>query len=122
MYIQEFFSPKSWKGPDVETLLIPKDEGMGIMISAFQQREFGFGFAWDDLSDADLKRISDFRAENSYTDKDSAKILQNGSALKKDLSREDNPFVVLFEYGNSDNKQGYWSNEHLVLQMEDCLE
>ena len=55
-------------------------------------------------------------------DKDAAKLPRNGIALNKYLSREDNPFVVLFEYGNSDNKQGYWSNEHLVLQMEDCLE
>ena len=51
-----------WLGPDGETLLIPKDEGICIMISAFQSRGFGFWFAWDDLSDADLKRINDFRA------------------------------------------------------------
>ena len=34
----------------------------------------------------------------------SAKRLLNGISLKKDLSREDNPFVVLFEYENYDNK------------------
>ena len=55
-------------------------------------------------------------------DKDSAKLLRNSNALKKDLSREANTFVVLFEYGNFDNKQGYWSYEHLVLKMEDFLE
>ena len=32
--------------------------------------------------------------------------------------------MVLFEYGNSDNKEGYWSYENLVIKMEyylDCL-
>ena len=54
-----------------------------------------------------------------------AKLLLNGIALKKYLSREDNSFLVLFEYGNSENKQGDWSYKHLALQMEDflnCLE
>ena len=55
-------------------------------------------------------------------DKYSSKILQNGSSLKKYLSREYNPFMVLFEYGNSDNKEGYWSYENLVLKMEDYLD
>ena len=97
MYIQAIhFSPKLWTGTNGETLLIPKDEGIGIMISAFQSREFDFGFAWDDISDADMNRINDFRADKSYMDKDAAKILRNGSALKKDLPREDNHFVVLF--------------------------
>ena len=49
-------------------------------------------------------------------DKYSAKLLLNGIALKKYLSREDNPSVVLFEYGNSKNKQGYWSYKHLVIK------
>ena len=75
------------------------------MISTFRSRKFGFGFSWDDLSDADLKRTNDFRTYKSYMDKDSAKLLQTRSAIKKYLSREDNNFVVLFEYGNSDSKQ-----------------
>ena len=87
------------------------------MISDFQWREFGFLFAWDYLSDADMKRINNFKAEKAYMEKDSNRLLWNGSALKKYVSREYNPFVFLFEYGNSDNKQGYWSYEHLVLQM-----
>ena len=50
-------------------------------------------------------------------DKDAAKILRNRIALKKYLSREDHHFLVLFENGNYDKKQGYWSYEHLVLQI-----
>ena len=52
------------------------------MISDFQPREFAFGFAWVVLSDADLKKINDFIADKSYMEKDAAKILQNGIALK----------------------------------------
>ena len=122
IFKQYIFSPKSWKVPDGETLLVPKYEGIGIMISDFQSRNFDFGFSWDDLSDAYLNIINYFRSDKAYTNKDSAKLLQNGSALKKYMSREDNDFVVLFKYVNYDNKKGYWIYEHLVLQMEDYLE
>ena len=54
--------------------MIPKDEGIGIMISSFQSRGFGSGFAWDDLSDSDLKRINYFRADKAYMDKYATKI------------------------------------------------
>ena len=55
-------------------------------------------------------------------DKYSTKLIQNGIALKKYLSREDDSFVVLFEYETSENKQGYWIYEHFFLQMEYYLE
>ena len=50
---------------------------------------------WDDLSDADLRRINCFRAEKAYMDKDAAKILQNGIPIKKYLSMEDNITRIL---------------------------
>jgi hypothetical protein len=34
---------KSWTAPTGQKAIIPKDEGMGVMISAFVSREFGFG-------------------------------------------------------------------------------
>ena len=92
------------------------------MISDFRSRGFGFGFSWNNISDADLKIINDFRADKSYMDKYSAKILQTGCVLNKDMSREYNPFVVLFEYGNFKNKQGYCIYEHLVLPIKECLD
>ena len=58
--------------------------------------EFGFVFAWDDLSDTCLVRINDFISDKSYMDKDTTNILQNGSAFNKDLSREDKIFGVMF--------------------------
>ena len=76
MYIQAIhFSPRSWTGPDGETLSIPKDEGIGIMISSFQSRELCFRFAWGDLSDADLKLINYFRSDRAYMEKYAASIL-----------------------------------------------
>ena len=73
------FSTEAWTGPDGETLLIPKYEGIDLMISNFQSREFGFGFPWDHILDADLKIINYFRSDKAYVDKDAAKILKIGS-------------------------------------------
>jgi hypothetical protein len=41
---QYLFTQKSWNGLNGETALIPKDDGLGVMISAFVSREFAFGF------------------------------------------------------------------------------
>ena len=79
MYVQAIHSsPKLWTDTGEETLSVYKDEGIRIMISGFQSREFGFGFSWDDLSNTNMKRINDFRAEKSYMDKYAANILRNG--------------------------------------------
>jgi hypothetical protein len=43
IFHQYIFTGKSWSGPKGELAIIPKDEGNGIMISAFQSREFGLG-------------------------------------------------------------------------------
>jgi hypothetical protein len=45
-------------------------------------------------------------------------VSKKGTALKKDLKHS--PFVVEFEYGA--NNEGYWSYEHMVLQLEDCVD
>lgn len=41
---QNLFSLLSWTLPDVSKPLVPKDEGGGVMLSAFTSREIGFGF------------------------------------------------------------------------------
>ena len=43
IFRQYIFTGSAWSGPRGEQAIIPKDEGNGIMISAFQSREFGFG-------------------------------------------------------------------------------
>jgi len=41
---QYAFGNKLWVGSNGERAFLPKHNGMGLMISAFQSREFGFGF------------------------------------------------------------------------------
>jgi hypothetical protein len=45
------FAGKAWTSPDGQTPVIPKDEGLGVMVFAFASREFGFGML---LSNEDL--------------------------------------------------------------------
>ena len=37
-------SKKSWYGPNGEAALLPKEEGLGIMLSGLMSREFDWGF------------------------------------------------------------------------------
>ena len=46
IFKQFTFSLKGWTGPNGETVPMPKDDGLGLMISAFQSQEFGFGLGW----------------------------------------------------------------------------
>ena len=41
-----------------------------------------------------------------------------GNSFKKELT--DSPFVRKLEYGA--NKEGYWCYEHMVVQLEDCID
>jgi len=43
IFKQYTMTNKHWKAPNGAVVLIPKDDGQGVMISAFQSREFGFG-------------------------------------------------------------------------------
>ena len=115
IFKQNHFSPKCWVDERGVTPLIPKDEGIGVMISAFQSREFGFGYRT--LLPSELKEINKRRVGKSYLDVDAArKIL--GSHIKKPL--KENPFCVFFDYGK--NKEGYWTYDHFILQCEDVLD
>jgi len=38
-----YMTGKAWIGPNGEKAISPKDEGQGVMISAFQSRHEGFG-------------------------------------------------------------------------------
>eukprot|EP00978_Attheya_sp_CCMP212_P043359 scaffold281372_cov41-Attheya_sp.AAC.1 len=44
IFKQFTFTPKAWTAPDGQKSMIPKDEGLGILISAFVSCGFGFGF------------------------------------------------------------------------------
>jgi hypothetical protein len=99
IFWQFIFTGMAWIGVKGELPIIPKDEGFGIMMSAFQSREFGFSFQ---LTSDDLKSINEYRSFHRphYTEIDSAiKII--GSTEKKELS--ESPFVIIL---NTDTDKG----------------
>ena len=104
----------AWSMPDGARPLVPKDEGYGLMLSAMTCRESGFAFTVP----ADvLEKVNKSRENKKYSDEDAAKEIL-GSPFKKKL--ETSPFIRELEYGK--NKHGYWSYDHRVLQLEDCVD
>jgi hypothetical protein len=89
---QYLLTKKKWRGPNGETALEPKDEGMGLMISATMSREFGWGL---DLSKEDLAQVNETWLGKSYEDAESA-TAKHGSANKIPLTKS--PFIRAFEY------------------------
>jgi hypothetical protein len=61
---------KGWVGPNGETAIVLKDDGTGIMLSAFQSREFGFGL---EMSEQDLELVNEYRKDKNYQDEAAAK-------------------------------------------------
>jgi hypothetical protein len=116
VFKQYTMSTKSWIGPNGETVPVPKDDGQGIMISAFQSREFGFGLDLD-LTPEKFQEVNFTRQGKSYEDSKAA-ISKRGNAAKQPLTSS--PFVIEFEYGA--NNDGYWAYEYMVLQLEDCID
>jgi DNA-binding transcriptional regulator YhcF (GntR family) len=115
IFKQFTFTPKAWTAPDGQKSMIPKDEGLGVMISAFCSREFGFGL---DISLEDLAKVNKKREGTKYSDEDAAKKIRGNSSNKAGLT--ESPFVVEFEYGA--NNQGYWDYDHMIIQFEDCID
>jgi hypothetical protein len=62
-------------------------------------------------------KINERRRNKKYGDEE-AVIYLLGSSDKKDLVSS--PFVRYLEYGKG--KDGYWSYNHMVLQLEDCTD
>ena len=119
IYKQFLFKHRHWIGRNGERPLLPKDEGQGIMLSAFQSREFGFGFrklTESELESINMKRLSDV----TYKDVEAAIKLGIKHGKKMPLSNEGSRFVVKFQYGAS--FEGYWSYEHMVIQLEDIVD
>ncbi len=116
IYKQFLISLKTWTGPDGEKNIAPKDDGMGMMISAFQSREFGFGVV---VSEDQLKEVNEKRKNQKY--KDIKAAIESGGCkegFKKPLTSS--PFIRTFEYGA--DGEGYWNYNHMVMQLEDCAD
>ena len=117
IYNKNTFTKKSWTGPSGEIAILPKGDGTGLVVSTLQSREFGFGFR--KLIETELAQINISRVGKRYIDEAAARKIK-GSAVKPPLCIVENPFVQYFEYGA--NNEGYWSYDHLVVQLEDCID
>ena len=69
IFKQFILTGKSWKGPNGETAVVPKDDGAGVMIRAFQSHEFGFGLH---LTNEQLKEANKFHEGKFHSDADAA--------------------------------------------------
>jgi len=83
--------------------LVPKDEGMGIMISAMTSREFGRGI---DITKEQLETINGMCLGQTYRDGESAKA-KRGTAIESPLTCS--PFIREFEYGSKERVTGAMS-------------
>jgi hypothetical protein len=111
---QFIFTSKAWMAPDGQKPVIPKDEGIGVMISAFILRKFGFGML---LLDEDLKKVNKYRCHKHYSDRLAA-VEKRGTSMKQPL--HGSPVLSEFDYGVT--AQGYWTYNHMDLQLEDCVD
>ena len=84
------------------------------MLSAFTSCELGFGFS---VPPNILDEVNKIRRGTCYSDKDAATIV-NGGPMKSDLTGT--PFVRELEYRK--NGDGCWSYNHMVTQLEDCVD
>jgi hypothetical protein len=100
---------------DGQQTLRSKTEGKGRMVSAAGSREFGFGFC--KIAEEQMKITNEERRGKRHADEDAA-TCRLGSPLKKDL--EESPFIRMLEHGAG--KDGHWSCNHMVLQIEDCFD
>jgi len=101
-------------GSDGKTVLVPKDDGQGVMISACQHHEFSFGLG---LIDQQLGEVSKEHEGKLYSDTQVA-TNKTGSAMKKQLTKS--PYVLEFKY--SCKNEEYWCYGHMVCQLEDCTD
>jgi hypothetical protein len=93
-----------------------KDDEMGVIISAFQSREFGFGVV---DSEKQLKEINERQQGKKYKElKAAIEAKGNKDGFKKTLTSS--PFDQTFEYGADGN--GYWNCKHMALQLEDYID
>ena len=106
-------SSKQWVGPNGERPILPKNNGLGHLVSAFQSRDLGWGMV---LLKASLQRENDKRRGEAYYDREAAKAVSD-CKLKKDLI--ESPLVRTFDYGGS---KGYWMGNHIIQQVEDVTD
>jgi hypothetical protein len=120
IFHQFLFSKMGWVGAKGESVLRPKSEGEGYMISAFVSRLWGFNEILSNmvLTDEVLEKVNARRKGKHYVSTEAAEEVY-GRTLKEDII-DYSPLVHLFEYGAE--KKGYWNYNHMALQVEDLMD
>jgi hypothetical protein len=111
---QFLLKSKNWTGPKGGCALLPKSDGMAVMVSAIISLDTGFGLKLDSTKLAERNYA---RQGKKYTNETAARDVLNCTE-KQDL--KESPFVKYFELGA--NNEGYWGYNHMVLQLEDCVD
>ena len=75
--------------------------------------QFGWGL---EINDAQLEEINRSRHGRDYFDKAAATEV-NSNTKKMTLTKS--PFIHAFEFGGD---KGYWTGNHMILQVEDCID
>ena len=121
IFNKDTYTSRCWSGYDGDQPLLPNIEGRGLMLSLIKYCEFGFGFGFRHVTDDQLRAINNRRCSSrNYVDH-SVSIKVNGDIENKMFQYEDifKSFVRGFEYVAK--KYVYWSYEHLIIQLEDCI-
>ena len=115
---------KAWTALSGQKATAPKDEGLGMMMSAFVSRwdsdsdlGFGFGFGLKQTQEK-LQKVNQARQGTKCSGKAAAKETRRGNANKQPLAKA--PFIVKFEHGA--NNEGRWVCDHMIQQFEDCAD
>ena len=91
IFKQFIHSSMSWTSDSGRKRLSPKDDGSGLMVSAFQSRELGFG-ANSVLDDELLRKVNKHRKKMCYYDKDAA---WSARKIKRKEPIQNDPFVKI---------------------------
>ncbi len=114
VFNQFLLGNRQWVGPDGQRALLPKTDGLSLMILAFRLRETGFGL---NLSRMQLDEVNKSQYGKNYVDVDAAMAI-HGQATKKDL--KNSPYVIYNELGA--NNKGCCTYNHMSVQFEDCID
>jgi len=99
VFKENHFSSRVWHGSEGQSMLQPKDEGHGWMVSAYVSRAWSF-LVSDMLTEEKLNLINEQQRQplyHEYISKDAAQEVK-GSTEKGDIT-DPSPFCHFFEYG-----------------------
>ena len=118
VYKQNSNPNKCWYDGIGSTSLLPKSDGLSLMVSAYVSEKFGLGKR---LTDAELEEVNNRRREGKFSHYESREsaLEIHGDTKKKPLTCKD-CLIKYFEIGA--NNEGYWGYGQMALQNEDAFD